>query len=181
MSLKHIIHEIRTHFAGRSVVCAELGIFKGESIPIFLENLNIQEYHGCDLFEDYEELDGAREFMRVHGNAEHLRLQNMYRNDSRVTIHKGLTVEVVRKFPDNYFDLIFIDANHEYPFIKQDLQDWFPKMKKEGIFSGDDFFYPPVAKAVKEFSEQHKLKVFNSSGINPDPRYLSPWSWYVKI
>ena len=32
-------------------------------------------------------------------------------------------------------------------------------MKKNGIFSGDDFFYPPVQKAVYEFRDNNDLTI----------------------
>lgn len=41
-------------------------------------------------------------------------------------------------FRDNFFDMIFIDGDHRYFAIKKDLDIWFPKLKKEGIFSGHD-------------------------------------------
>ncbi len=48
------------------------------------------------------------------------------------------SIETSLDFPDNYFDFIFIDADHRYSQIKQDLIAWYPKLKKGGIFSGHD-------------------------------------------
>ena len=42
-------------------------------------------------------------------------------------------------FPDNYFDFIYIDANHAYEYVMQDLEMWWPKLKVGGVFSGDDY------------------------------------------
>lgn len=44
------------------------------------------------------------------------------------------------RFPDNHFDLVFIDASHRYEFTKADLRLWFHKIKSEGgILAGHDF------------------------------------------
>jgi len=41
-------------------------------------------------------------------------------------------------FKDDSIDLVFIDADHIYEFVKRDLQAWYPKVKKGGIFCGHD-------------------------------------------
>ena len=46
--------------------------------------------------------------------------------------------QAVKIIRDKIFDLIFIDANHTYPYIKQDLDLWLPKVKEGGIFCGHD-------------------------------------------
>ena len=36
------------------------------------------------------------------------------------------------------FDFVFIDANHQYSFVSQDIKNYMPKVKSGGIFSGHD-------------------------------------------
>lgn len=54
-------------------------------------------------------------------------------------------------FPDEYFSMIFIDAGHSYEQVMADLNSWFPKLKKGGIFAGHDYDSPGVANAVRDF------------------------------
>ena len=42
-------------------------------------------------------------------------------------------------FEDESLDFIYIDANHAYDFVVEDIKLWFPKLKKEGVFSGHDY------------------------------------------
>jgi predicted O-methyltransferase YrrM len=42
-------------------------------------------------------------------------------------------------FPDNFFDFIYIDADHSKQGCYQDLVHWYPKVKKGGIISGHDY------------------------------------------
>ena len=61
---------------------------------------------------------------------------------------------------DNYFDFVYIDANHDYDSILKDLKAWFPKVKNKGILFGDDYNRPyGVSKAVAEFAYENKLIV----------------------
>jgi hypothetical protein len=190
MSIKHIISEIKNHFDNKPIKVAELGILHGESIPILLNNLNVKEYYGIDLFDCYEEnKDGSHELMKNHGTQIFNKLMDSYKTDERVNIIKDYTNKAVSQFNDNFFDLIFIDAGHEYEQVSEDIKLWYPKMKTHGIFSGDDFFHPPVQKAVVEFNNIYNLKLYNSveRNINAEielphyyTNYSAYWSWYFK-
>lgn len=65
----------------------------------------------------------------------------------------GMSVEVAGRFPDESFDFIFIDADHEYESVLADLEAWFPKLKPGGIIGGHDWSneFPGVERAVREF------------------------------
>jgi predicted O-methyltransferase YrrM len=56
-----------------------------------------------------------------------------------VEIHRDASAACSSRFPDNYFDWIYIDGNHLYEFVKQDLESYFPKIKSGGIVAGDDY------------------------------------------
>jgi hypothetical protein len=46
-----------------------------------------------------------------------------------------------------------LDASHDYESCISDIKSWYPKVKKGGIISGDDFnlcHFPGVVKAVYE-------------------------------
>jgi hypothetical protein len=42
-------------------------------------------------------------------------------------------------FSDESLDFAYIDANHAYDFVKQDIELWWPKVKKGGWLCGHDF------------------------------------------
>jgi len=54
-------------------------------------------------------------------------------------------------YKDSSLDFIFIDANHEYPAVRDDLNSWFPKLKKGGHIAGHDWDSVTVSAAVKDF------------------------------
>jgi hypothetical protein len=36
-------------------------------------------------------------------------------------------------------DFVYIDANHKYDAVKKDLELWYPKVRKGGVFAGHDY------------------------------------------
>lgn len=43
-------------------------------------------------------------------------------------------------FPNNYFDFIYIDAQHDYLSVKANIKSWWPKVKHGGFLSGHDYY-----------------------------------------
>jgi len=87
-------------------------------------------------------------------------------------LFREYTFDAVKNFPDNYFDLIYIDADHTYEGVKKDLEDWWPKMKSGGFFTGDDYsryrakhtgVVFGVVEAVNEFAKSLDLPVYELS------------------
>jgi len=56
-----------------------------------------------------------------------------------VTIIKKLSMEAVNSFEDNFFDFVYIDADHRYEEVYKDICEWSKKVKSGGIVSGHDF------------------------------------------
>jgi len=85
-------------------------------------------------------------------------------NNPRVTIIREYTPQVATLFEDNFFDWVYIDANHSYNSIRADLMSWYKKIKSGGLLAGYDYSthstYYGVIQAVNEFSIEHNLKLF---------------------
>lgn len=85
---------------------------------------------------------------------------------SFVKIFKGYTTDVVKQFDDNFFDLVYIDADHTYTACLRDIRDWYPKVKSGGILSGDDYTKHTtklgikfgVIEAVQQFIKENNLE-----------------------
>jgi predicted O-methyltransferase YrrM len=69
-----------------------------------------------------------------------------------------------KEFPKNFFDFIYIDGDHSYKSVKQDISLWIGKLKKNGIMAGHDYNWPGVKQAVDE-KFKNKFKLFGRNWI----------------
>ena len=57
------------------------------------------------------------------------------------------SAEAVKDFNDGSLDFVYIDGNHQYEYVVEDIAQWSKKVKKGGIVSGHD--YSPYMFQVK--------------------------------
>ena len=64
------------------------------------------------------------------------------------------------------FDFVFIDANHGYESVKEDIAAWWPLVRPGGLFCGHDYHgrFDGVDRAVDEFAASVNLKVTGYKG-----------------
>ncbi len=75
------------------------------------------------------------------------------------------STEAAQRIGKESLDFVFIDANHEYDYVRQDLEWWYGRVRKGGLIVGDDYttHHPGVRKAVDEFFEAKNLRVITDS------------------
>lgn len=92
-------------------------------------------------------------------------LDNM--GDRNFTPLKMDSINASQKFKDNSCDVVFIDMDHSYESVKQDIEIWLPKIKKYGYIAGHDYdnYWSGVIKAVHECFDINKLIVMDKCWI----------------
>jgi len=74
---------------------------------------------------------------------------------------KGDSTIVAKTFGDRTLDFVFIDAEHDFINVDNDIKAWLPKVKIGGIISGHDYLlniYPGLVAAVyKHFGNTIQL------------------------
>ena len=105
---------------------------------------------------------------------------NVARWFKRVRLIKGYANEFVKFFPNNFFNFIYIDANHKYEEVKKDIELWYPKLKSGGLFSGHDYLdrLDPecdfgVKKAVDEFGKNNNIQIYTT--ISSEVEEFQTW------
>ena len=73
-------------------------------------------------------------------------------NRSNIKIIRNESIKECYNYDDNFFDVVYLDASHDYESVKADINHWLPKIKPGGIICGDDYIsgWPEVIKAVDE-------------------------------
>jgi predicted O-methyltransferase YrrM len=57
----------------------------------------------------------------------------------KITVHRGYSNAEIIKLDDDFFDIIYIDGNHEPEYVLEDAVLSFRKLKKDGIMIFDDY------------------------------------------
>jgi predicted O-methyltransferase YrrM len=141
----------------------EIGSWLGQSaaymaVEIANSNKNI-DFYCVDLWEANEEYKNAS--VVLENKFYQTFLNNIEPAKDLIKPIKAPSLEAVSKFEDEYFDFIFIDAAHDYENVKKDIEAWFPKLKRNGIFAGHDFVHTHmgVIRAVSEWSDLNKKNI----------------------
>jgi hypothetical protein len=116
----------------------EIGVFKGEFSKNVLQNWEGTLYM-VDVWRplgaEYEDASNHRE----HIDAFQETMENIKGMEDRGIMIRATSEIAAGMFDDESLDFIFIDANHAYDFVVEDINLWFPKLKKGGVFSGHDY------------------------------------------
>ena len=57
-------------------------------------------------------------------------------------------IDILEKFKDESIDYIMVDGAHEHEAVIEDITNWWPKLKPNGVMFGDDFELEAVKQAV---------------------------------
>ena len=49
------------------------------------------------------------------------------------------STDAAKRFQDNYFDYIYVDARHDYCAVTEDIAYYWPKLRPGGVMAGHDF------------------------------------------
>jgi glycosyltransferase involved in cell wall biosynthesis len=104
--------------------------------------------------------------------------------DFNVTLIRKFSLDALSDIPDGSLDFVYIDANHRYEFVKQDIEGWAKKVRPGGIVSGHDFIrrkHPReingVVDAVLEYTKDIPLLILGRKEVIPGEVRDSTRSW----
>lgn len=157
------LHKLLDHL-GIDGLGVEIGVCFGEYSNYLLNYTKLKTLFSVDPWEqEYEHRHSNDEQDRFYKQAVIL----LQRYGDRSKIIRRSSAKAVTLFQDRIFDFVYIDANHAYDFVSQDMRLWWPKLKIGGLFAGHD--YSPeiqqragnggVIRAVDEFVQLHSLKL----------------------
>lgn len=150
------------------MIMVEIGCYKGESTTVWCKNF--KKVFAIDPWVDGKGYDNndiaSRSMSSAIENEFDIRL-NEYDNFEKI---KNYSYEVINRFEDESLDFVYIDGEHTYDGVKQDIELYLSKIKKGGYIGGHD--YKPKWQGV--------MDAVNERFKSPDKIFFDK-SWIVKI
>jgi len=143
---------MKEYFNRKFVIGAEIGVDKGKNAKSILKELNIKRLYLIDVWFNYKGIPSIRP------QKDNFKLVSKeFKNNKKVSIIKDFSINAVNKIADNSLDFVYIDANHSFESIYQDIKLWFNKVKEGGVIAGHDIYsHEGVFEAIVMFcSKQH--------------------------
>ena len=151
----------------KHAICAEIGVWKGEFTEHIIRVTEPKTIHLIDPWLFQEEFPGRMYGGSVAQNQQdmteiHQLVVDKFGRHPAAEFNQGKSKDVLSTFPDNYFDWVYIDGNHYYDFVREDLEISKVKVRDGGLITGDDYRWGkaeglPVKSAVEDFCKTHNL------------------------
>jgi len=154
-------------------VGVEIGVDKGYHAYDILHDIDMKKLYLIDPYTPYIDGDIKKSIHNqedrnyVYEEAKK-RLSNY---DDKIEFVIKQSEDAVNDIPDN-LDFVYIDGNHNYEYVKKDIELYWDKIRVGGVLGGHDYWrdHPGVIRAVWMFKKRNKLELHN---IGND------W-WFVK-
>ena len=155
----------------RDLVGAEVGVYDGWHALDMMETLPIKKLFLVDPYqaygEYYESVGNPRKSQKALDERMAVAKKVLEKYGDKVEFIRKFSEEAAKLIPDESLDFVYIDGNHQYEFVKKDIESWYPKVKKGGIIGGDDYTSCPeteaeqfgIFKAVHEFFDTKRKKI----------------------
>jgi hypothetical protein len=157
----------------------EVGVCRGEFSDLVLSNWNGH----LSMVDAWQHFDNGYRDIANADKEEHesnLMLANRVasRFAPRARIVRGVSPYVASQFEDASVDVVYLDANHSYEAVKEELAAWRSKIKPGGAYAGHDFLDAElptgsfgVRRAVLEYFGRLPNIVTNE--------YYATWVYYL--
>lgn len=155
---------------------AEIGVARGLYSKKIIEYTNPNMLY---LIDGWKNIDLGYPDKNMVLDSEHnkryINLQKLYYNNPKVKFIRLLSLDAVQIFNKQFFDWIFIDADHSYQGCLNDLLAYDTLVKDDGLIVGHDYIPEDkgkkgfgVTKAVHDFV---KNKNYHLVGVTNEDKY----------
>lgn len=178
---------------GYKVGC-EIGVEKGKNAQTMFEIIPNLKLYGVDSYKQHPHASYAYHASLRNWDEQYLqnvKQQCLNRMKGRnFILLEGFSEDVVHQIEDNSLDFVYIDADHSYDFVMQDIILWGRKIRKGGIMSGHDYFddsktslrRAKVTQAVNDYTRVHNIEFYITDEDHSAEKgdHYPSWLW-VKL
>lgn len=122
----------------QQLVIAEIGVREGLNSIRMMEKLDVKRMYLIDHYPSYDDggLDRGKKEQEKYYREMIENIEPYFKKT--VLIHQP-SIFASSLFPDRFFDVVYIDADHSYENVKNDLNLWWNKIKIGGFLTGHDY------------------------------------------
>jgi predicted O-methyltransferase YrrM len=133
---RHSVRFARRYFKNKPITAVEIGTYQGFNAKNMLKELNIKRLYIIDPYEEYNDyLDSESNKIQKHlSKVEREARNRLKKYDNKLVWIKKYSDDAVKDIP-NQIDFIYIDGNHEYKYVKKDVENYWEKVRGGGNFS----------------------------------------------
>lgn len=155
---------VKERFGNKELTGIEIGVWDGEHAKSMLKLLNIKKLYLIDPYKPYLDFNATgtdeNKILMDPTNCLLRAKKHLAKFNQKIVFIRKEASKAAGDIPDKV-DFIYIDGNHNYEFVKDDINRYYDKVKSGGIIGGDNFEmkYFDVMKAVMEFVQKKNLKL----------------------
>lgn len=97
-----------------------------------------------ESFEQLSKFDFAEVYEQFLANLQHWELANV------VTPIKARSIPASSKFREYTLDMVYVDGDHSYWGVRDDIERWWPKLRSGGVLCGDDYTWTGLADGIAD-------------------------------
>lgn len=156
------VRYVKSDATGYTFQVAEIGVRRGETAQYLLDTMPDIHMYVIDPYLPYD--DGLNLKFTAEDQAAFKKemFSRLSPFEGRYRFLEEKSVVAANRFNPNFFDLVFIDGEHTYAAVKEDIAAWYPLVNYGGILSGHDYSMAEIKKAVVEFGEFYCKPVWHS-------------------
>ena len=154
------------NYKNKPIKYLEIGTFYGANLLSVADSYGLHKDSKLYCIDPWEDYDEYPEYKNMQSYIYKSFIDNIEKSGvkDKIIINRGYSNNEIPKFEDDFFDIIYIDGNHEPEYVLEDAVLSFRKLKTNGIMIFDDYGWggPDLTqKGIDSFlNAYHKRRVY---------------------
>ena len=152
------------------LVGVEIGVCLAHTTEAYAKGIkNLKKLYAVDNYPTFVDWDGSDWNKDRQDLMKKAAQDKMLAHKDKVEFLHVSSEEFVKTIEDESLDFVFIDGDHSFEAALKDFQNYYPKVKKGGIFGGHDIQLDSVRNALTYFLKEKSNEVI---GVTNSAWYL---------
>jgi len=160
--LLNLCHSVKSYIGDNNLQLIEIGSYCGESGEIIASTFPNSTLNCVDPWEKYTEEGSTYDLneQEIVLNEAEIIFDSVLARHPNMRKNKMPSLKYAELILPESIDFIYIDGNHQYTSVKEDLNVWSTKIKQGGVIAGHDYGWSSVNRAIMEFFNQPPVSSF---------------------